>query len=169
MELTEEQIRFLDEVCNGRKHWKLNSNGEVDVNSSVVMNSMGLTEIPVKFGVVKGVFYCYDNKLTTLKNCPNVIKGYFQCGWNDLTSIDFTPTSFSGKESFIGISNNNLTDYFKNLKEEDFKYWDKLDWEWSAGILKEYPFLINIGKKYLSKRKLRLILNGYPLLKLYLE
>jgi hypothetical protein len=73
MQLTKEQIEFLDKVCY--RMWTLNENGEVDVEGSVNMNSMDLTEIPVKFGRVEGSFYCYYNNLTTLKNCPDYVEG----------------------------------------------------------------------------------------------
>ena len=141
MELTKEQIEFLDRVCSRRDEWKLNSNGEVDVDMSVFIVRMNLTEIPVKFGRVDGDVNCYDNNLTTLKNCPDSVSGYFRCQLN------------------------NLTNYFKNIKEEDFPHWDKFNW---GSILEEYPFLINIGKKYLSK-DFKYYLDNYPQTKLYLE
>ena len=137
MELTKEQIEFLDRVCDGR--WELNSNGEVDVDGDVWANDMNLTEIPVKFGSVAW-FYCENNQLTSLKNCPNSINGS------------------------ILIENNLLCDYFKNINEEDFPHWDKLYW---VDVLKEYPFLINIGKNYLNN--LEYYLDIIPQTKLYLE
>jgi len=106
------------------------------------MSRRNLTEIPVRFGRVSGAFLCANNQLTTLKNCPTSVEGWFNC------------------------YNNNLTDYFKNIKEEDFPYWNKLDW---YNILMEYPFLINIGKKYLSEKELKEVLNQIPLTKIYLE
>ncbi len=135
MKLTKEQIKFLDKVCNGRQYWILNPEGKVDVNGGVNMCGMGLTEMPVKFGYVDGSFYCSRNNLTTLKNCPVEI-GY-----------DFW------------FTDNNLTDYFKNIKEEDFKLWDNLDW---YDTLQEYPFLINIAKKYLSSDVLDAVLCRTP-------
>ena len=143
MELTKEQIEFLDKVCVGK--WTLNENGEVDVDGSVDMLSyMGFVEIPVKFGNVSGNFNCTSNNLTTLKNCPNYISGVaFYC------------------------SGNNLTEYFKSIKEEDFHHWGKLRWGW---ILKDYPFLINICKNYVfNNEHLKFYLNTVPLTKLYLE
>lgn len=122
--LTKKQIKFLDKVC-GKMAWTLNSNGEIDVDGDVYMENMNLTEIPVKFGIVCGNFICTNNKLTTLKNYPHTM----------------------GVTSFFHIYGNNLTEYFKSIKESDFTWWEKLDWLW---ILEEYPFLINIAKRYLS-------------------
>ncbi len=144
MKLTKKQIEFLNKVCGGREHWTLNENGEVDVKGSVRMNITNLTEIPVKFGYVDGWFNCSNNNLTTLKNLPNEI-----------------PVNW-----IINFYNNPLTEYFKNLKEEDFPHWKNLKW---SSVLKEYPFLINIGKKYFNSNMLKYYLNEFPLTKLYLK
>jgi hypothetical protein len=141
MKLTKKQRGFLDEVCDGE--WTLNENGEVDVDGTVDMRNMNLTKIPVMFGKVSGEFRCAHNKLTTLKNCP--------------TSVP------NGGFSFLG---NSLNGYFQNIKEEDFPHWENLDW---FRILDEYPFLINIGKKYFNREYLKYYLKHYPLTKLYLE
>ena len=145
-ELTEEQIEFLNIVVYNNKKWTLNSEGKVDVDCSVYMNDVeGIkrTEIPVKFGVVNGYFYCNHNNLTTLKNLPDCLVGGYHT---------------------INCKNNNLSNYFKNIKEEDFPQWKWLYW---FDVLQEYPFLINIGKKYLSINDLKYILNKYPQTKLY--
>jgi len=145
MKLTQEQKTFLNEVCFGRKigrKWKLNSDGKVDVEGSVDMKNKNLTEIPVKFGRVEGWFDCRFNYLTTLKNCPTYLGGIINC------------------------YDNNLKDYFKPIKEEDFKYWVNFNW---LDILREYPFLINIMKNYIDIDALKYILDTYPQIKLYLE
>jgi hypothetical protein len=147
--LTKEQIDFLDEVCYTQgvpipsRIWILNENGEVDVYGNVsIPNRFIRDEIPVKFGRVTGWFDCTHNNLTTLKNIPNFIGGSFYCLFN------------------------NLTDYFKNIKEEDFLYWGKLSWE---DALNEYPFLINISKKYVNRYSLEYYLKEFPQTKIYLE
>ncbi len=143
MKLTEEQIKFLDKVCVGR--WLLTPDGKIDNRNHVNMNDMNLTEIPVKFGRVDGQFFCNNNKLTTLKNCPDEV------GWS----------------YYISIRNNKLTEYFKTIKEEELiGIFDKLEW---VEILHEYPFLINKVKPIMDRRKIKAFLNLYPHLKLYLE
>jgi hypothetical protein len=142
MELTEGQIKFLDEVCMGS--WSLNENGEVDVDSPVDMNRRNLTEIPIKFGRVCGAFLCANNQLTTLKNCPNLLDGgYLHC-----------------------YNNPPLKDYWKSIKDDEFPLWYNLLWD---TILDddEYPFLINIAKKYISRESLGYYLEYSPLTKLY--
>jgi len=161
MELTQEQIEFLDKVSYG--DWTLNSKGEVDVNGSVDIRNMKLTEIPVKFGSVIGYFLCYDNQITTLKNCPNWV-GQFSFHSNNITSLDYFPDYINDFKFYC--SNNPLKDYFKNIKEEDFKHWKKMVWK---DILKEYPFLINICRKYVNKRKFISLIKEFPKTKLYLR
>jgi hypothetical protein len=139
MELTQEQIKFLDTVCKYK--WNLNKSGEVDVDGDVYINGMGLTEIPVKFGKVDGWVSCSGNNLTTLKNCPTYV-------------------GFGG----IRFYSNNLTDYFKNIREEDFPHWDKL---YYTETLEQYPFLINIIKKYLNRNDLEWYLHNIKQTKIY--
>ncbi len=180
MELTIEQIEFLNRVVvgfgddgwrNGRRlfrsSWKLNNYGRVDTHKSVDMSNMKLTEIPVKFGRVEGYFNCSDNQLTTLKNCPTYVGSDFVCNDNDLTSLKTPYLKFGYSFSkFYFNGNPRLNDYFKSIKRKDFKYWGRIEWVY---VLKEYPFLINIGKRYLNERNLKYLLERYPHLKLYLE
>ena len=164
MELTKEQIEFLDRVCYGRKYCILNPDGEVDVDGGVDMGFMNLTEIPVKFGSVRGgSFVCSDNQLTSLKNSPTSVGGGLFCSRNKLISLEGFPIRVGWD---LWCSSNPLTNYFKNIKEEDFPHWDKLNWDW---MLKEYPFLINICKKYRTKNNLKGYLNYHPQTKIYLK
>jgi len=149
--LTEDQKVFLDAVCMYQsyhkqhlyKKWELSPEGKVDVKGYVSMVGMNLTEIPVKFGAVSGFFHCENNKLTTLKNCPDSIGG-----------------------NYFRFDGNQLSNYFKNLKDEDFPLWCRLDW---YNVLSEYPFLFNIGLKYIPEYDKNLIFKIRPLTKLYLE
>ena len=159
MELSKEQIEFLDRVVEGT--WVINSNGEVDVDGDVFMDYRNLTEIPIKFGRVNGYFSCSENQLTTLKNSPTSVGEDFWCSYNNLTSLEGCPISVDDDFYFY---DNPLTNYFKNIKEEDFAHWDKLDWDWT---LEEYPFLINIAKKYV--KNLKWWVDNYPQTKIYLK
>jgi hypothetical protein len=40
--------------------------------------------------------------------------------------------------------------------------------EW-LDVLREYPFLVNIGKKYMDKDDLKDVLERFPLTKLYIK
>ena len=60
------------------------------VNGSVWLSGGLWTEIPewLKNVEIEGGFSCSFNKLTTLKNCPQVIGGSFYCSLNNLTSLE---------------------------------------------------------------------------------
>jgi len=161
MQLTQEQIEFLDEVSYG--DWTLNSEGKVDVNGSVQIINKKITKFPVNFGHISSSFNCGNNNLTTLEGCPDYVAGHFHFSWNSLTSLEGCPDEVGLGFYFY---KNPLRDYFKNIKEEDFKHWEKVDWFW---VLEEYPFLINIAKNYVGKENFIKLIEGYPKTKLYLK
>ena len=68
-----------------------------NVLKSVDLSHKNLTEIPIKFNIVQGSFYCQFNKLTSLKNSPKIV----QCV-NNVQCIN----NFKGK------------DYYKFLLDE---------------------------------------------------
>ena len=75
--LTAEQKIWLDECAEGT--WALNpQTGLVDVKGSFNCYQQSLTDFRgVKFGVVDGYFYCYDNQLTSLVGAPQEVGGSF--------------------------------------------------------------------------------------------
>jgi hypothetical protein len=161
MQLTKEQIEFLDKAVKGT--WALNSEGKVDVDGDVNIVRLGITQLPVKFGKVSGSFYCSYNNLTSLEGCPDEVRWSFDCDDNNLTSLEFAPSYVGG---WFYYSNNPLKDYFKNIKEEDFKLWGTFVW---GDVLNEYPFLIYIAKNYIPKERFIDLIENYPKTKLYLK
>jgi hypothetical protein len=164
MELTEIQKGFLDKVCGDRSNWTLNSDGEIDVRYNISVDCNGILKILgckslEDFGIQFGK-----------------VSGDFRIGSNDLTSLNGIPRKFDNEylnEEYhiipdwrIYIEDNNLTNYFKNLKEGDFPHWDKIYW---GDVIREYPVMINTAKRYLEEFMLIHYLNFYPLTKLYLE
>ena len=89
------------EICKefGIENWSL-VDGLVNVDGHVSLWSMGLTELPLKFGTVTGDFDCDWNKLTTLEGCPNRVGGDFECSDNNLTSLVGCPKSVGGSFYF---------------------------------------------------------------------
>jgi hypothetical protein len=168
--LTEEQRDFLSEVCSRDLISTILIDGvvNVNVNGSIDMRDMNLTKIPIKFNKVNGFFDCSYNNLTSLKNSPNYIRYSFNCGSNNLTTLEYFPNVINRNDAnIINVYNNPLTNYFKNIKEEDFKHWSKLYWYW---IIKEYPFLINIAKNYVNNKEDFIgLLEDHPKTKLYLK
>jgi len=63
----------------------------VNVTGSVHLNSIDLTKLPIKFGTVGGDFWCFENKLTSLKGAPNEVGRDFYCSYNNLTSLEDAP------------------------------------------------------------------------------
>jgi hypothetical protein len=160
-----EQIEFLNKAVKGT--WVINPDGSVDVDGWVSLGlgleHLNLNEIPVKFGKVSGSFDCAQNNLTTLKNVPVWVGGWFDCSSNHLTSLEGCPDYVGGN---FDCDDNNLKNYFKNIKEEEFKLWGLFIWGW---VIKEYPFLIKIAKNYVSKERFIELVEHFPKTKLYLK
>ncbi len=105
--LTREQYHWLKRniKCkfNVDKNGLVNVTGRCDVN----INNQNLTQIPVKFGVVKGYFSCSNNNLTSLEGAPSWCSD-FNCSYNpNLTNLEGAPSIVRG---WFDCSNNpNLT------------------------------------------------------------
>ena len=91
MELTQEQIEWLDKCAN--RAWSLNpQTGLVDVKRDFICSEQGLLDFKgVKFGVVGGDFRCDLNELTTLVGAPQSVGGNFDCRSNQLTTLVGAP------------------------------------------------------------------------------
>jgi hypothetical protein len=85
----------------GIRNYTINADNTVDVDGDVDLSRKGLTEIPIKFGVVRGNFDIRVNNLLSLKNCPQIVTGYFSCVNNpQLTSLKWGPKS--AKDYYCG-------------------------------------------------------------------
>jgi hypothetical protein len=126
-------------------------------------NYQNLTSLEGAPSEVGGDFYCFNNHLTSLEFAPSSVGEDFYCSHNNLTSLEFAPSKVGG---IFNCSNNPLKNYFKNIKEEEFKHWDVFVWSW---VLEEYPFLINIAKNYVDKEDFIDLIKMYPKTKLYLR
>ena len=73
------------------ENYTINSDGTIDVNETVDLSGLLRDIIPIKFNVVRGDFYCYNNKLTSLINSPRIVDGIFSCSKNKLTSLEGSP------------------------------------------------------------------------------
>lgn len=81
----------------------------VNVTGSVVLCSLGLKEIPIKFCKVEGDFDCSNNFLTSLEGAPKEVGGMFICSNNLLTSLEGAPELVCG----------NFNCYFNKLTSLD--------------------------------------------------
>ena len=104
--LTEEQISWLDKCTT--EGWKLNpSTGLVDVIENFGCLGQSLTDFKgVRFGHIKGIFRCSNNRLTNLEGAPQAVDGDFNCSSNQLTSLEGAPESVGGD---FNCSRNQLT------------------------------------------------------------
>jgi hypothetical protein len=104
--LSEEQIGWLNECTRGS--WKLNpSTGLIDVDGDFSCVQQDLTDFKgVRFGYVKGGFYCNNNLLTSLVGAPQTVGLYFRCDNNELTSLEGSPLTVDGG---FYCNNNQLT------------------------------------------------------------
>ena len=68
------------------------SKGDLD------LSDMNLTVLPeiLKDITVGGNFFCFNNNLTSLENCPKTVDGTFGCSSNSLNSLTGAPTSVGG-------------------------------------------------------------------------
>ncbi len=102
--MTKEEEFKMDNGIYGT--YEIDKEGLCNVEGTVDLSKRDLKEIPIRFGVVQGSFWCYDNQLTSLKNAPIKVTGCFDCCNNKLTSLEFAPKEIG--RSFW-IHSNNLT------------------------------------------------------------
>ena len=91
-----------------------------NVPDGVYLSGKSLTEIPIKFNIVNGYFYCSYNQLTSLKYCPKVVQLDFDCSNNKLTSLKYSPKEVKG---CFFCSYNQLTSYKYSPKEFQGRFW----------------------------------------------
>ena len=95
-ELTEKQIQWLDNCSKGG--WNFDaSTGLVNCDGDFVCSDQKLTDfLGIRFGEIKGDFYCGKNQLHSLEGAPLTVGGDFSCGRNKLTSLEGAPSSVGG-------------------------------------------------------------------------
>lgn len=91
-------IQKIHNICKKYdiENYSINSDGSIDVDGDVDLSYKNLDRIPIKFNVVNGMFYCNNNNLTSLENCPNEIKSWFNCSYNKLRSLSGIPNLKNG-------------------------------------------------------------------------
>ena len=89
----EREIRKLLREYFRVGEFEIEADGRVNVTHGMVelLNLHKFSKLPVKFGKVHGSFYCNNNELTSLENCPHEVGGIFDCSGNNLTSLEGGP------------------------------------------------------------------------------
>jgi hypothetical protein len=95
--------------------YTINKEGIIDVKGTVSLAHGIITKIPYQFGNIDGGFYCYNTRLTTLKNAPFEVNGDFWVQHNDLISLEYAPSYIQGN---VYIFNN-----LRLIKIGGCKYW----------------------------------------------
>ena len=76
---------------------KLKNLFETEYGNNVDLSNVDLFKLPTDLpDVINGNFYCYNNKLTSLKFCPSEVGGTFDCADNKLTSLEHCPSEVGG-------------------------------------------------------------------------
>jgi len=109
--------------------YTINDDLTIDVGKSVDLSSKGLEEIPeyIQFNIIKNFFDINDNKLISLRGCPNQVFGFFDCRWNKLTSLKYSPEYIKGALYIVPnvlIPNEEIEDYKMKISEFNKKYMD---------------------------------------------
>jgi hypothetical protein len=71
------------------------ASGTVNVTGDVNLKSI-LSQLPVSFGTVKGLFDCSHNRITHLRGAPSYVGGDFFCQWNLITHLQGAPSYVGG-------------------------------------------------------------------------
>ena len=86
--------------------YTINSDMSISVNGNVDLSYKNLKSIPINFKEVGGYFSCDNNRLTSLRGCPETVGGFFYCHNNQLTSLKGCPETVGGH---FNCDNNQLT------------------------------------------------------------
>lgn len=78
------------------KKYIINDDLTVDINGPVDLFGIGLRELPVQFGVVRGAFNCGCNSLTSFKGSPKMVLGPANYIHNYMSSLEYSPEHIGG-------------------------------------------------------------------------
>ena len=104
----------------GIDNYTINSQGEIDVDGDVFLDSGNFKEPPYKFGKIDGYFSLqWCKNLISLKNCPDFVKGSFSCSdCPQLDSLEGCPKEVNGIFYCRGCK--------REFTEEEVKSWCKV-------------------------------------------
>jgi len=101
----------FSKIIDKKRYLKQNTDGTYDYGYDLDFSYMGLkslTEIPIKFRKVYGIFDCSHNQLLSLEGAPSKVNKDFWCSDNQLISLQYAPSKVGGQ--FKCWRNNLLSD-----------------------------------------------------------
>lgn len=78
------------------KNYIIRDDLSVDINGPVDIFGIGIKDFPIQFGVIKGVFNCGCNSLTSFKGSPRIVLGHANYIHNYITSLEYSPHIIDG-------------------------------------------------------------------------
>lgn len=90
----------IEKICKkfGITEYHIGEGGIVDVDGDVNLIEKKLKTFPIRFGIVSGHFWCWDNDLISLEGAPNSVGGDFDCFSNEnLASLVGSPRHVGGR------------------------------------------------------------------------
>lgn len=105
-------------IQDGKRYDAFNLPRGLVINDDLDLSAMDLEVLPDLTSIkVNGFFYCNNNKLKSLKGCPQEVGG-FDCAGNDIESLMYGPA----KASYYCCSLNNLKSLKWAPKDTEFFY-----------------------------------------------
>lgn len=130
--LSQEETNRIHSICKseGIENYTINNDGSIDVDGSIDLSGKGYTELPIQFRKVAGDFSCANNKLTTLKGCPDTVESEFNASYNKLYTLYYCPrVTFSfyvGDNKLPKVFMNMVPEHLINFDEQIDEYDEKL-------------------------------------------
>jgi hypothetical protein len=83
--------KWLDEM--EVNNYTINDDYTINVSNGVNLSMHNLIKFPdyIQFNKIRGSFWCYNNKLISLRGCPSYVDGNFSCENNNLTTLEGCP------------------------------------------------------------------------------
>ena len=111
-----ENFDKIGDICQkyNIRDYTITTDGIVNVDNDVYLQSRALSQFPLKLGKINGSFDCSDNCLITLIGGPNEVKGDYCCDQNKLLDVYGFPKYFYGR---VGIEENPVYEVIESMLE----------------------------------------------------
>jgi hypothetical protein len=101
-------IQWLEK--NNVSYYSIRDDLTVDVYADVNLSNKLLYDIPIKFGIIDGNFWCASNGLISLDFSPSEVRGDFDISNNKISSLKDCPKLIEGNFNCAGNPINTIND-----------------------------------------------------------